>query len=167
MLPTYLAVLHSMSWSSLQLRNHPKFTKLTGVSALAPKTDTPQKSALAPKWKSGWYQIGDKKCYFRSRWEAVYADYLEILRKGGAITSWEYEPTTFWFEGIKRGTNSYKPDFKVTMPDGMHEWHEIKGWMDPRSATKLKRMAKYHPTEKILVRDAAWFRGNNALKSIK
>lgn len=104
--------------------------------------------------------IGDRRCYFRSRWEAVYADYLEILRKGGAIKSWEYEPKTFWFEGIKRGTCSYKPDFRVVNSAGTHEWHEVKGWMDPRSLTKLKRMAKYYPGEKIIVRDKTFFSAN-------
>jgi hypothetical protein len=90
-------------------------------------------------------------CYFRSRWEANYARYLELLRQHGKITSWDHEPETFWFNGVKRGCVSYLPDFKVTMPDGSIEYHEVKGWMDAKSKTKIKRMAKYHPSVKLIV----------------
>lgn len=106
-------------------------------------------------WKAGWREIGGQRCYFRSRWEANYARWLEALRARGSIVSWEFEPETFWFDGIKRGVRSYKPDFRVKYSDGRHEWHEVKGYMDARSKTTLKRMAKYHPEETIvLVREA-------------
>lgn len=95
--------------------------------------------------------------YFRSRWESNYARYLNLMVAQRKIASWEYEPDEFWFP-IKRGTRSYKPDFKVFALDGSHEYHEVKGWMDAQSKTKLARMAKYHPTEKIIVIDAGWFR---------
>lgn len=102
-------------------------------------------------WKGGWRQVGDQRKYFRSRWEANYACYLEWLRTLGQIAKWEHEAHTFWFEGIKRGCVSYLPDFKVTNPSGSVEWHEVKGWMDDRSKTVLRRMAKYHPQEKLVV----------------
>lgn len=92
-----------------------------------------------------WVEIGDKKIFVRSGWEANWGRYLDFLKTHGKITDWEYEPDTFYFEGIKRGTNNYTPDFKVTYPDGSVIFHEVKGYMDPKSATKLKRMAKYHP----------------------
>lgn len=95
--------------------------------------------------------------YVRSAWEANYARYLNLMVAQGKIAAWEFEPTEFWFP-VKRGTRSYKPDFKVIHLDGSHEWHEIKGWMDPKSKTKLARMAKHHPAEKIVVIDAGWFR---------
>ncbi len=63
---------------------------------------------------AGWRTVGDKPCYMRSRWENNYGCYLEFLRKNGSIANWEHEPKTFWFQGIKRGTCSYKPDFEVT-----------------------------------------------------
>lgn len=96
--------------------------------------------------------------YFRSRWEANYARYLRLLQSQGNITAWDYECQTFWFEGIKRGTRSYTPDFKVTLPDGRHEWHEVKGWMDPKSKTRLERMRRYYPAERVVLIEAAWFR---------
>lgn len=119
-------------------------------------------------WKAGWRVIGGQRCYFRSRWEANYARYLQHLVETCKIRGWEHEPKTFWFDGIRRGVCSYKPDFRVTMPDGSIEWHEVKGWMDARSRTTLKRMAKYHPAEKIVLVDskpyAAIQRDHRALK---
>lgn len=102
-------------------------------------------------WKAAWREIGGQRCFFRSRWEANYARYLEWLRARGDIASWEHEAQTFWFEGIKRGVVSYLPDFKVVTPGGAVEWHEVKGWMDARSKTTIARMGRYHPKEKLVV----------------
>ena len=60
---------------------------------------------------------------------------------------------SFYFEGIKRGTTNYKPDFLVTFPSGNSEWFEVKGFMDSKSKTKIKRMAKYYPNEKLNIVD--------------
>lgn len=102
-------------------------------------------------WKAAWREVGPQRCFFRSRWEANYARYLQWLISVKQIQSWEHEAHTFWFEGIKRGVVSYLPDFKVTNVDGSVEWHEVKGWMDSRSKTTIARMAKYHPNEKLVV----------------
>ena len=88
--------------------------------------------------------------YFRSSWEANYARYLMWLQARGEIERWEYEPETFWFEAIKRGVRSYKPDFKV-WEKGRIYYVEIKGWMDAKSKTKLRRMKKYHPSVEVQV----------------
>lgn len=96
--------------------------------------------------------------YFRSRMEANYARYLNLLVRAGKIASWEYEPHEFVFEKITRGTRTYKPDFKVVKLDGSHEWHEVKGWMDPKSKTKLDRMARYFPAERVIVIGKEWAR---------
>jgi hypothetical protein len=87
----------------------------------------------------------DLGIYVRSTWEANYARYLKWLVMLGEIRRWEYEPETFEFHGIKRGSRFYTPDFKITNNDGSIEYHEIKGYMDQPSLTKLKRMAKYYP----------------------
>ena len=107
------------------------------------------------KWKQGWGTIGGKKCYFRSKWEYDYALYLELLKKYKKITEWEHEPKTFWFLEIKRGTRSYLPDFRVTETNGEIVWHEVKGYMDDRSKTKLKRFKKYYPEETLYLVQAA------------
>lgn len=113
-----------------------------------------------PLWKAGNRLIGRRKIYFRSGWEANYARYLEWLRARGQIAKWDYEPETFWFDGIKRGCVSYKPDFRVAENNGQVEYHEVKGWLDPQSKIKLKRMAKYHPDVKIRLIQRDWFVNN-------
>lgn len=105
-------------------------------------------------WRAGWREIGCVRKYFRSRWEANYARYLEWLRGRGEIADWQHEPQTFWFEAVKRGVRSYLPDFKVIENDGTASYHEVKGWFDARSKTTIKRMAKYHPTVKLVVIDS-------------
>ncbi len=91
--------------------------------------------------------------FFRSRYEANYARFLNY-----SGIQWTYEKKTFWFLNIKRGVRSYTPDFYLPATD---EYHEVKGWMDAKSKTKLKRMKKYHPDVKIVVVDGAWFKAAN------
>lgn len=120
-------------------------TKAEKGNLVNPRTGT--------SWKAGWREIGGSRKYYRSKWEANYAHYLEWLKQGGHIKSWAHEPKTFWFEGVKRGCVSYLPDFHVVENDGSEAYHEVKGWMDARSATKIRRMAKYHPDVKLIVID--------------
>lgn len=102
----------------------------------------------------------DINLFVRSSWEANYARYLNFLiETEGLILKWEYEPETFWFEAIKRGCRSYKPDFKVTFKNGTVEYHEVKGWLYPKAKTALNRMAKYHPSVKIVLIDAGRYKG--------
>lgn len=96
--------------------------------------------------------------YFRSSWEANYARYLNWLISIGEIQSWEFEPETFEFVKIKKGNRFYTPDFRITNNDGSIEFHEIKGYMDENSATKLKRMSKYYPDIKLVLIDKDAYR---------
>ena len=95
--------------------------------------------------------------YVRSAWEANYARYLTWLQGRGMIASWSFEPTTFEFP-VQRGSRFYTPDFLVVERDGSSSYHEVKGWMDPRSATKLRRMAKYHPEVRLVLIDKEAYR---------
>lgn len=103
--------------------------------------------------KKRWVAIGDQKFFARSRWEANYALYLEHLKQSGAIKAWRHESTTFWFDKIKRGVRSYLPDFDVFNNDLTVEHHEVKGFLDGKSFTKIKRMALYHPEVKLVLID--------------
>lgn len=117
------------------------------------------------RYKQEWREIGDKKIFARSKWEYRYAMYLQILKTQNDIKDFEHEPTTFWFEGIKRGVVSYKPDFLVIHNNGAQEYVEVKGYETSKDRTKYKRMAKYHPEVKLRVIGADWFKKNNkALK---
>lgn len=90
--------------------------------------------------------------YFRSRWEANYARYLNWLKANKQIVDWEYEPSTFEFP-VKRGSKFYTPDFLVTEKNGEQAYHEVKGYMDQKSATKMRRMKTHFPKVRILVID--------------
>lgn len=154
---------------SADTRNHLSKTSAAWWNGLSPKerenrVNDNLKAAIAKNgrigaivstrettWKAGWREISGRRHYFRSRWEANYARYLQWLKERGEILEWEYEPETFWFEAIKRGVRSYLPDFRVHELNGSKHLHEVKGWMDARSKTTLKRMAKYHPKEKIIL----------------
>lgn len=114
--------------------------------------------------------VGVRGIRFRSKAEARYAAYLDWLVKVGQVREWWYEPRTFWFDdkapgararglnGISRGVTSYKPDFEVVSTPRKNferdEWHEVKGWMDPRSKTALSRMKLYYPDETVIVIDS-------------
>jgi hypothetical protein len=100
--------------------------------------------------------------YFRSRWEANYARWLNWrIAHTDELVGWEYEPKTFPFP-VKRGTMSYTPDFLVTFTDGRQEWHEVKGWLTQRGATALKRFAKYYPDEVLVLIDAPVYKSITA-----
>lgn len=104
-----------------------------------------------PNVQRGTYFCSKGEVFFRSKWEANYALYLDFLIKQNQILSWEYETDKFVFDKIKFGTRSYTPDFKITNSGGSIEYHEIKGYMDSRSKTKLKRMSKYYPNIKLVL----------------
>lgn len=91
--------------------------------------------------------------YFRSSWEANWARYLNWLKSIGEIVDWEYESETFEFKTIKRGNRFYTPDFKIANKDGSIQYDEVKGYMDAKSRTKLRRMEKYYPKVKIVLVD--------------
>jgi hypothetical protein len=110
-------------------------------------------------WK-GWYDIDGKRMYLKSNWERRYCLYLSLMKKHGHVSDYWYEPDTFWFEGIKRGTNNYKPDFKVLFPSGKIEYFEVKGYEKSKDRTKYKRMAKYHPDVKLNIINKDWFKAN-------
>lgn len=140
-----------MNKTEEQLEQHSKMASENGR-----KTNPINREGAS--WKAGWRDIGGYRKYYRSRWEANYARYLEHLRVNGVIRSWLHEPRTFWFDGIKRGCMSYLPDFEVIENSGRFVYHEVKGWMDDRSKTKIKRMAKYHPEIELVVIGAKDYR---------
>ena len=96
--------------------------------------------------------------YFRSRWEANWARYLNWLIEQRQIVKWEFEPDTFEFKDIKRGTRFYTPDFKVFKTNDQFIYQEVKGWMNTESATKLKRFKKRYPEYQIEIVDRARYR---------
>lgn len=155
-------------WKNLSADDRREFTQRRLIARADKNGGVLPRVSHRGSWKAAWVEIGGKRFFSRSRWEVLYAAYLEFLKKHESITDWVYESQTFWFAGIKRGTTNYTPDFYITMPDGSSEYHEVKGWMDDRSKTKIARMRRYHPDVRLVVRDSAWFKLNmNMLKSLK
>lgn len=151
-----LSEISRTRWDAMSAEDREaKTTKMLKTKAVRGNLANPRPHA---SWKSGWHEIGGKRHYLRSQWEVNYAHYLEWLKQRGEIKDWEYEPETFWFETIRRGTRSYLPDFRVTENSGAQTYHEVKGWMDDRSQTKLRRMTKYHPTVVIVLIDTKAYR---------
>lgn len=147
-----------------QLKISEDIEKRAAISRKTLTTKMAKGSYVQPRpkasWKAAWREIGGKKNYYRSKWEANYARYLQFLKQHGEIVEWEHEPQVFWFEGIKRGCMSYLPDFRVTYKNKI-EFHEVKGWMDDRSKTKINRMRIYHPDIVLRVIDGSWFKSQN------
>jgi hypothetical protein len=117
------------------------------------------KNAYSNCWR-GWYvdPKNNKTHFMRSKWEHNYALYLQFLVDNHQILSWDYEVDRFEFKGIKRGVLTYLPDFKIFKNNGDIEYHEVKGYMDAKSKTKIKRMRIYYPQIKLLVIDGACYR---------
>lgn len=111
-----------------------------------------KKKKIAEGYERGWILLEDNRPLFvRSRWEKNLVFYFEFLKKSGLIKSWYYENETFWFDGVKRGTNNYKPDFKIIEANGDRYFIEVKGYFTRKDYTKLNRMKKYHPNTRIKV----------------
>ena len=96
--------------------------------------------------------------FFRSRWEANFARYLNLLVARGNVIAWDYEPHTFVFP-VKRGVRSYTPDFRVVFAGGDGVvWCEVKGWWDAKSRARASAMRRFFSTEVVQVYGEKFFR---------
>jgi hypothetical protein len=154
----------SLRWKNLSLLEKNKII-LKRMATKANKGTLISKNQKV-SWKQSWRTINDKKYYFRSSWEANYGRYLEYLKQNNQIKNWEHEPKTFWFLNVLRGCRSYLPDFKITNLDDSHFWVEVKGYMDEKSVTKLKRFKKYYPEEVLKLIDSKWYSENKKKLSL-
>lgn len=78
-----------------------------------------------------------------NRLETKYAEYLEALRLAGRVVRWDFEP-----EKLRLADRTYyTPDFRLVLPDGIVEYHEVKGtWIgNEHNRVKLKVAAELHP----------------------
>lgn len=74
----------------------------------------------------------------RSGWEA---NVLRVLK--AHKIKYEFEPKIFYYP-IRRGTKAYTPDIYLSRT---REWIEVKGYLDNKSKTKIKRFKIYYPQE--------------------
>lgn len=110
-------------------------------------------------WNGGWREINNKKYFFRSEWEYIYALYLQYQLEHNKISKWENEPKRFVFDNGE-SVSTYLPDFRITNLNNSIEYHEVKGWFDQRSQNKLFNMSFFYPNEKIIIINVNWFRKN-------
>lgn len=91
---------------------------------------------------------------YASKWEMQYAAHLELQKIVGQIQDWQYEPDTL----VCAGGTKYTPDFRVTYPDGAHEYREVKGLWRKQDRVRMREAAAVSPYAIALVskRDGAW-----------
>jgi len=94
----------------------------------------PKKNSTT-RWHSG-KRLDLDNIFFRSKQEANYARFLTYLK-----IPFIYEKECFSFP-LTKGCTSYTPDFYLSKSD---KYVEFKGWLSPKSITKLKRFKKYYP----------------------
>lgn len=147
-------------WAALSTeQRQAQIDKKYHARLLSPKPMATHESGMAKTWKAGWREIGGKRSFYRSRWEANYARVLQHELEQGTILSWEHEPDRFQFTNHEIGCRSYLPDFKVLTSTGI-AYHEVKGWLDERSKSIFRLMAAEYPEVQIVVINATWFKAN-------
>jgi hypothetical protein len=85
--------------------------------------------------------------------ETAYSKHLETLRRAGEIARWDFEPEKF-----RLADNCYlKIDFRVVLPDGVVEFHDVKGrkgdgpFVEEDAMLKYRFVAEHHPYRFFLV----------------
>ena len=79
--------------------------------------------------------------------EKLYFDHLLLRKRAGEIGSFLFEYDTFLLAHLCR----YTPDFRVVLPDGTIEYHEVKGrrgksfWATEDARIKIKVAATLYP----------------------
>lgn len=115
---------------------------------------------------------GKNPIEFKSKVEYHRAAILDILKRGGEIKDWFYEPKIFRFyaphipvnlAGKSCGVRKYKVDFKVVEKNGSIRYEEIKnGFITAKDKTKLACMNIYYPDEKVWLVVKELPKGNTA-----
>lgn len=143
---------HKTVWSPVEVEylkeNREKISEMQLSIALAKSRNAiknkcaeldgkPVKKSIAKRSVIGKRKDLDQFC--RSGWEA---NTLRWLKHQGI--PYKYEPKVFPFLDVKHGTTSYCPDIFVPSDN---VWIEIKGMLDGKSKTQIRRFKKYYPEE--------------------
>lgn len=106
---------------------------------LQPGVEPPRDLKRAEKARAKSGRRDDLGIAVRSPWEANILRWLSHVGE-----RWVYEPRTFYFEGERRGATSYTPD--IYLPD-KDLYLEVKGHLDSKGRSKLKKFKKHYPGE--------------------
>ena len=78
--------------------------------------------------------------------EAAYAEHLEMLKRAGEITWYEFEAIK-----LRLGKSTfYTPDFHVRRANGELEIHEVKGYWQDDARVKIKSAAYMYPIYRFI-----------------
>jgi hypothetical protein len=99
--------------------------------------------------------VDDLGCHFRSKLEARYANYLELLKKAGEIVGWEYEKKRF---ALPEG--DWLVDFTVHYPEHT-EYHECKGYLQSHDRARMKLARDYYPDAILVLISQSKLSANN------
>lgn len=73
--------------------------------------------------------------------ETRYSQHLEALKAAGEVARWDFEPEKL---RLAKAT-FYTPDFRVILPTGEVQFHEVKGHWEDDARVKIKVAAAMHP----------------------
>lgn len=94
------------------------------------------------------FALGRMKAGKMNKTEVAYADYLEVLKRGGEVLWYAFEPMNLRLAD----KCFYCVDFLVMLKSGQLECHEVKGFFTDDSLVKIKAAAEKFPFRFIAVR---------------
>ena len=95
------------------------------------------------KHKYGAKKVEQAGYSFGSKLEAAVFNMLHILQLSGAIKHIQVQDSVY----LTEAEILYKPDFKITKPDGTFYWVEAKGFKTPVWGIKKRLWKVYGPGE--------------------
>lgn len=103
--------------------------------------------------RAGWYLIGGRTYYYKSRFEVMVACHWNHMAQLGVIHSWWYEPYIFKFDKT-RGITSYCPDFEIRYDGAGRSRNmmiEAKGYLSDLDCRKIRQFHKDYPSLRLLL----------------
>ena len=97
---------------------------------------------MRTKFHNRWTQY--KGLNYQSKKEATYAQQLDIMMQAGIITGWQRQVRVPLVIGRKH-ICWYVVDFVVQNPDGVFEYHEVKGYWTDVAKLKWKLFKALYP----------------------
>ena len=76
-----------------------------------------------------------------NRLERAYGEMLMTRKLAGEIAEYHFEAVKFRLADL----TYYTPDFMVMLPDGLIEFHEVKGFWEDDARVKIKVAAEIYP----------------------
>ena len=99
------------------------------------------------KANKSMYALGRLKSGVMNKTEGIYAQRLEMLKRAGEITWYEFEPMNLRLAD----KCFYRVDFMVMLSDGTLEVHEVKGFWTDDALVKIKVAAAKFPFRFVAV----------------